>query len=341
MKHIKISFLRIRGIFLLAFMIFFSCGSGSESSNASDASSPVSAFSEQKIQLPVFSADSAFHFVASQVAFGPRVPNTEAHRKAGTWLAETLGNFADTLYIQETRVRAYDGTVLNIKNIIGVFQPESRRRVLLCAHWDSRPYADYDPDPENHYKPIDGANDGASSVGVLLEIARLISEQPADVGIDIIFFDAEDYGRHRFSDLPEQDSWALGAQHWARNPHRIDYNARFGILLDMVGARDAAFKREAYSMLYAPNIVRKVWEAGQQLDYGHMFLNEDGSYITDDHYYVNMIRNIPTINIIHQDNTTQHGFFPQWHTLNDNIDIIDSYTLRAVGETIIKVIYSE
>ena len=94
-------------------------------------------------------------------------------------------------------------------------------------------------------------------------------------------------------------------------------------------------------MLYAPNIVRKVWETGQQLGYGHMFLNEDGNYVTDDHYYVNMIRNIPTINIIHQDNTTQHGFFPQWHTLGDNIDIIDPYTLRAVGETVIKVIYSE
>ena len=338
MKYIKNTFFRIWGIFLSALMIFFSCGSGSE---RGDASGATSVYQERQLQLPVFNTDSAFHYVASQVAFGPRVPNTEAHRRAGRWLAETLGGFADTLYTQETRVRAYDGTTLNIKNIIGVFQPENRRRVLLCAHWDSRPYADYDPDPANHYTPIDGANDGGSGVGVLLEIARLISEQPPDVGIDIIFFDAEDYGRHRFSNLPDQDSWALGAQHWSRNPHRMDYNARFGILLDMVGASGATFKREAYSMLYAPNIVRKVWETGQQLGYGHMFLNEDGNYVTDDHYYVNMIRNIPTINIIHQNNTTQHGFFPQWHTLGDNIDIIDPYTLRAVGETVIKVIYSE
>lgn len=315
-------------------IMLFSCGGGAapDSVNRSDI---------QRVQPPPFNADSAYHFVTKQVAFGPRVPNTESHRQAGQWLAETLGRFSDTLYLQETRVRAYDGTVLNIKNIIGVFQPDNRRRVLLCAHWDSRPYADYDPDPANHYTPIDGANDGASGVGVLLEIARLISQQAPDIGIDIIFFDAEDYGRHRLSNLPDQDTWALGSQHWARNPHRSDYFARFGILLDMVGAYGAQFKREGYSMLFAPNIVRKVWEAAHRSGYGHMFLKRDGGFVTDDHYYVNTIRNIPTINIIHQDDTTEHGFFPQWHTVDDNMDVIDPYTLHAVGETVLSVIYSE
>ncbi len=299
----------------------------------------VDAVKKERTRPPLFSADSAYNYIEKQVSFGPRVPNTEAHREAGNWLAATLGGFADTLYLQETRVRAYDGTVLNITNIIGVFQPDKRRRILLCAHWDSRPYADYDPDPASHYTPIDGANDGASGVGVLLEIARLLHAQAPDIGIDIIFFDAEDYGRHRFSDRPDEDSWALGAQHWARNPHRPDYFARFGILLDMVGASDAIFKREGYSMLYAPNIVRKVWETAQRIGYGHMFVNRDGGFITDDHYYVNMIRNIPTINIIHQDDSTPHGFFPQWHTLADNMSVIDKYTLRAVGETVVAVIY--
>ncbi len=315
-------------------IMLFSCGGGAEPDTGNRAE-------RQQVQPPTFNADSAFNFVARQVAFGPRVPNSEAHRQAGKWLTETLGRFSDTIYLQETRVRAYDGTVLNIKNIIGVFQPENRRRILLCAHWDSRPYADYDPDPANHFTPIDGANDGASGVGVLLEIARLISQQAPDVGIDIIFFDAEDYGRHRFSNLPDRDTWALGSQHWARNPHRPDYFARFGILLDMVGASDPQFKREGYSMLYAPNIVRKVWEAANRLGYGHIFLNRDGGFVTDDHYYVNTIRNIPTINIIHQDETTEHGFFPQWHTLGDNMEVIDPITLRAVGETVLSVIYSE
>ncbi len=323
-------------VFFVLIAALFACSGNTGRGGNTPTGSAVEA---RRSPPPVFNADSAYFFVAGQVAFGPRVPNTEAHRQAGKWLAETLDKFADTLYTQETRVRAYDGTVLNIKNIIGVFQPDKRRRILLCAHWDSRPYADYDPDPANHYTPIDGANDGASGVGVLLEIARLLSLQAPEVGVDIIFFDAEDYGRHRFSDRPDEDTWALGAQHWARNPHRPDYFARFGILLDMVGAADAVFKREGYSMLYAPNIVRKVWETAQRLGYGHMFVNRDGGFITDDHYYVNMIRNIPTINIIHQDDSTPHGFFPQWHTLADNMDVIDKYTLQAVGETVVAVIY--
>ncbi len=322
-------------IFLIIIpLLLFACGGGPEP----DTSNQVE---KQRLPPPPFNTDSAYQFIAKQVSFGPRVPNTEAHRQAGKWLAETLGRFSDTIYIQDTRVRAYDGTVLNIKNIIGVFQPDNRRRVLLCAHWDSRPYADYDPDPANHYTPIDGANDGASGVGVLLEIARIISQQAPDVGVDIILFDAEDYGRHRFSNLPDQDTWALGSQYWSRNPHRPDYFARFGILLDMVGASEARFKREGYSMLYAPNIVRKVWEVAHRLGYGHIFLNRDGGFVIDDHYYVNKIRNIPTINIIHQDNTTEHGFFPQWHTVDDNMEVIDPFTLHVVGETVLSVIFSE
>ncbi len=318
--------------------IMTSCGGAVENDRNSRAGEDERA---PAVQIPAFNADSAYYFVGRQVAFGPRVPNTEAHRQAGLWLTETMERFADTVYLQKTRVRAYDGTTLNIKNIIGVFRPEMRRRILLCAHWDSRPYADYDPDPEKHYTPIDGANDGASGVGVLLEVARLISKNQPGIGVDIIFFDAEDYGNHRFSDRPEQDNWALGSQHWARNPHRMDYYARFGILLDMVGAADATFKREGYSMLYAPNVVRRVWDTAHRLGYGHMFLNREGGYVTDDHYYINTIRNIPTINIIHQDNTTPHGFFPEWHTTGDTMDVIDPFTLKAVGETVVQVVYEE
>ncbi len=312
------------------------CNSTTRDNSGEEADNQVAA---PAIEVPVFNADSAYYFVDRQVAFGPRVPNSNAHQEAAIWLTETMERFADTVYVQETRVRAYNGTILNIRNIIGVFQPELRRRILLCAHWDSRPYADYDPDPEKHYTPIDGANDGASGVGVLLEVARLLSKNTPGRGIDIILFDAEDYGNHRFSDLPDGDNWALGSQYWARNPHRPDYNAHYGILLDMVGAGGATFKREGYSMLYAPDIVRKVWENARKLGYGQLFQNQDGSFITDDHYYINKIRNIPTINIIHQDNTTPHGFFPEWHTTADNMDVIDPYTLKAVGETVLHTIY--
>jgi Zn-dependent M28 family amino/carboxypeptidase len=324
---------------VIAFIIIniSSCGDRSTSHSQQDTAKRTIV----PVIVPAFNKDSAYHFVEKQVLFGPRVPNTQGHRACGDWLVETLGRFSDTLYVQNARVRAYDGTILNIRNIIGVFQPEKRNRILLCAHWDTRPWADHDPDPANHYKPFDGANDGASGVGVLLEIARLLSKDKPNVGIDVIFFDAEDYGQHQSEFGYEQDSWALGSQHWSRNPHRSDYFARYGILLDMVGASNATFKKEGFSMMYAPNVVRKVWSVGQRLGFGHYFLNAEGNHITDDHYYINTIRQIPTINIIDQRNEFGHGFFEYWHTMKDNMDIIDPYTLQAVGQTVITVLFEE
>ncbi len=327
------------GPYMLIFSLFLglvSCGSGHSPgrSTTEQATQP-----EATIPVPSFNADSAYAYIYKQVSFGPRVPNTEAHLACGDWLVETMSAFADTTYVQQTRVRAYNGKLLNIRNIIGAFQPEHRHRILLCAHWDSRPYADWDPDPENHYRAIDGANDGASGVGVLLEVARILHQQYPDKGVDIIFFDAEDYGAHRHSSVADQDTWALGSQHWARNPHIQGYQASFGILLDMVGAANATFLHEGFSMLYAPNIVRRVWREAQRLGYGQFFINQAGSYITDDHYYINTIINIPTINIIHLDQSTPHGFFPQWHTMDDNMDVIDKQTLFAVGHTLLAIIY--
>ncbi|TVQ15480.1 MAG: M28 family peptidase [Bacteroidetes bacterium] len=331
----------IKSIYFLLPMFFLTvlgCGSGSSDSNqaAGEERTTIAA-----PVIPTFNADSAYRFVEKQVAFGPRVPNTDAHRECGDWLEQSLRRFADTVYVQTARLRAFDGTILNARNFIGSFQPHNRNRILLCAHWDSRPWADHDPDPANHYKPVLGANDGASGVGVLLEIARLLSETNPNVGVDIIFFDAEDYGKHRLMNVPDQDSWALGSQFWANNPHKSDYFARFGILLDMVGAENATFKHEGYSMMYAPNIVRKVWEIARREGFGHSFLNREGGYIIDDHYYINKIRNIPVINIIDQRDHTPHGFFDYWHTVKDNMDNIDKNTLHVVGQTVTTVIYSE
>ncbi len=296
---------------------------------------------EKLASIPTFSSDSAYYYVEKQVSFGPRVPNSDAHRRCGEWFVETLTRFADTVYVQNMRLRAYDGTLLNARNIIGSFQPANRNRILLCAHWDTRPWADYDPDPINHYKTFDGANDGASGVGVLLEIARVLSISQPRVGVDIILFDAEDYGKHRLSNAPDQDTWALGSQHWARTPHIRDYNARYGILLDMVGAVNATFKHEGHSLMYAPHVVRKVWNITQNLGFGQFFINREGGFILDDHYYINKIRQIPTINIIDQRDHTSHGFFDYWHTLRDNMDPIDPLTLQAVGQTVLAVVWLE
>lgn len=327
-------------IFPLILVFAVGCSGGNSGQGRSNATSSA-AERTQQAEVPVFNQDSAFAFVAAQLAFGPRVPNTEGHRLAAEWLAQTLGRFADTVEVQQARVRAFDGTVLNISNIIASFDPENRSRILLCAHWDSRPFADFDPDPANHYRPIPGANDGGSGVGVLLEIARQLSASRPKVGVDIVLFDAEDYGQHEQATTYTEDSWGLGSQHWARNPHRPDYNARFGILLDMVGAAGAQFKHEGFSMMYAPNVVRKVWAVARRNGYGAYFVDQQGGYVTDDHYYVNTIRNIPTINIIHQEEGSRHGFFPQWHTMEDDLDIIDANTLKAVGQTVLTVLFEE
>ncbi|MBW6478858.1 MAG: M28 family peptidase [Bacteroidales bacterium] len=321
--------------------IFIACGSPGESNNRSNERQPRTEVTQPRVQAPAFNADSAYYFTEKQVSFGPRVPNTTPHVECGNWLQASLERFADTVYVQPARLRAWDGTVLNIRNFIGSFQPENNRRILLCAHWDTRPWADHDPDSRNHFSPIDGANDGASGVGVLLEIARLLSEKQPNVGIDIIFFDAEDYGEHEDKRSSDRDTWALGSQHWSRTPHRPDYNARFGILLDMVGAYNATFRHEGYSLMYAPQIVRKVWALAQREGFGHLFLNEEGGYIVDDHYYINTIRGIPTINIIDQRRDTPHGFFQYWHTKNDTMDNIDRATLHAAGSTVLAVIFEE
>jgi len=327
---------KVQGVIYLGLLGIMSCGGSGSPGQSTDDRSLVAL---PKTEVPDFNADSAYAYVARQVSFGPRVPNTDAHINCGLWLMETMQGFADTVYIQQTRVRAYNGNVLNIKNIIGVFQPELPNRILLCAHWDSRPYADWDPDPAKHHVAIDGANDGASGVGVLMEVARQLSQHQPDTGVDIIFFDAEDYGRHIASQGADQDTWGLGSQYWARNPHRPDYTASFGILLDMVGAANATFLQEGYSMLYAPNIVRRVWDIAHKLGYNDYFIKQTGSYIVDDHYYINTIINIPTINIIHLDASTPHGFFPHWHTTGDNMDIIDKQTLAVAGQTLMALLF--
>lgn len=295
-----------------------------------------------EVIVPVFNKDSAYHFIEAQLAFGPRVPNTAAHKACAEYLENKLQSYTDTVIVQKTRVRAFDGTALQISNIIASFKPAERNRIFLCAHWDSRHIAEKDPNPDMQNKPIDGANDGASGVGILIEIARILNKNQAPIGLDIILFDAEDYGQPHNSQLPTmEDTWALGSQYWAANPHVPGYYAKYGILLDMVGAENATFLKEGYSMQYAPNIVNKVWQTANRLGYGNYFLMQESSHITDDHFYINTIANIPTIDIIHYDRNTGTGFFPYWHTQGDNLEKIDKNTLEAVGQTLLQVIFEE
>ncbi len=287
-----------------------------------------------------FNVDSAYRYIENQVKFGPRVPNTAAHKACGNYLAAELKRHGAKVYEQEATLTAYDGTKLEAKNVIGSYNPEASKRILLCAHWDSRPYSDKDSDAANHRKPLDGADDGASGVGVLLEIARQLEQQAPTVGVDIVFFDAEDYGIPDFVNEYNADSWCLGSQFWGKNPHVPNYRADFGILLDMVGGKGATFFKEGTSMRKAANIVDMVWSTARNLGYGKYFINANGGFITDDHEYVMKGRNFPCIDIINYDPETDHGFAWYWHTQKDNMTNIDRETLRAVGQTVLEVIYT-
>ena len=291
--------------------------------------------------IPHFSSDSAYSYIKRQVDFGARVPNTEAHKKCAEYLSGALAQFGAQVTEQRAVLTAFDGTKLNAVNIIASFNPGKKTRILLCAHWDSRPWSDHDPDKRNYNKAVPGANDGASGVGVLLEIARLISLQSPGIGIDILFFDAEDYGAPQDAGSGMQDSWCLGSQHWARKPHAPDYRARFGILLDMVGAPGATFYREQVSDYFAKHVVDKIWSQAQDLGFGNYFINQRGGMVTDDHLYVNQIAGIPCANIIQYNIRSSSGFGHYWHTLNDTMENIDKNTLYAVGTTLLHVIYNE
>lgn len=294
-----------------------------------------------KIKTPEFNADTAYMYVQKQVDFGPRVPNTSAHVACGDYFSAEFKRLGTEVVEQKAELRNYKGTILKARNIIASFQPENKNRILLFAHWDTRPYADRDPDPAKQHIPIDGANDGASGCGVLLEIARQLHMQPSSIGVDLILFDAEDWGAPAFEKESYSDSgYCLGSEYWSQHPHVPGYTARYGILLDMVGAPDAVFYYELISKQYASGIVRKVWETAQASGYNKYFISKDGGGIEDDHVHVIKNRKIPCIDIIHYD-PDMNGFASYWHTRDDSMENISKETLKAVGQTLLQVIYNE
>ena len=316
-------------------LAFTACGTRKNADSAIDKQ-------DIAIEVPTFNADSAYQYINDQVNFGPRVPNSEGHRACAQYLCDQLKRFGATVVEQDMELMAYDGTLLKSKNIIGSYKPETKKRIALFAHWDTRPWADNDPDKGNHHSPILGANDGASGVGVLLEIARQLQLSQPELGIDIILFDAEDYGTHSaYEGEHTEESWCLGSQYWSRNPHVQNYNARFGILLDMVGGKNALFFREYYSEYYAKDIVNKVWKAAKKLKHDNYFINQSMGGATDDHLFVNRISGIKTIDIVPTDPQGNYSFDPTWHTMNDDMPNIDRKVLKAVGQTVLEVIYHE
>ncbi len=298
-------------------------------------------------KTPVFLGDSAYFFVEKQVKFGTRIPGTPSHKACADYLVNTLEKYKFKTFRQPFDAKTFDGKTLKAENIIGSFNPDAKKRILLAAHWDTRPFNDKETKDTTKYKPIDGANDAGSGVGILLEIARVISQSPEklNVGVDIIFFDAEDYGQTEGSKNQKADTWCLGSQYWAKNKRNAftatDYSAYYGILLDMVGAKGAEFHFESYSLEYAKEITLKFWQIANQLGFKNFKQHEAGA-ITDDHYYVNTVAKIPMFDIIEHSTKKPDEFFGDYHhTSKDNMEIIDRKTLTSVGQSVLQMLYNE
>jgi hypothetical protein len=298
---------------------------------------PVAA--KPRVVPPDFKGDSAYAYVKYQADLGPRVPGSKAHEKGVEYFKKQFEKFGATVIIQTGNTSTFDHKPWLLKNVIASFNPASTNRILLAAHYDSRPFSEKETDAKLKDKPCPGVNDGASGAGVLIEVARVLQQKDPGIGVDIILFDLEDYGVPNGG--PEMaDTWCLGSQYWSKNPHKQGYAARYGIVLDMVGAKDAMFAREGYSVFYANDVINKVWKAAEVSGAGSYFNKEEYGEITDDHYYINKIAQIPCIDILHY-NVYKMNFFDHHHKNTDDLSTIDKNTLDAVGQTLLEVIYNE
>lgn len=288
-----------------------------------------------------FDADSAYMFVARQTEFGPRVPGSDAHGRCADYLEGELRRLgADSVIVQRGSMTAYDGKKVQVRNILGRFNGSGEKRILLAAHYDSRPWADEEEDVSKHTKAIDGANDGASGVGVLLELARQFMMKRPEAGVDILFVDAEDMGHS--GGLGDELSWCLGTQMWGADlPYKtVGERPVYGIVLDMVGGRDAVFYREYVSDRMARWVNDKIWTGAAQSGFSSRFVNEIRGSLIDDHLFINRV-GIPCVDIVECGNAETGSFPPTWHTLDDTLENIDRSTLGGVGQVVANVVYGE
>lgn len=303
------------------------------------------------VERPPFSADSAYAFIEKQMEYGPRVPNSKAHNDCAVWLIQQMRAYGALVELQKGQMPDYRGNMQQIYNIVAHFSSpaiSARPRILLGAHYDTRPWCDEEEVYADRFYNVPGANDGASGVGVLLEVARQLSLRDSlTTPVDIVFFDVEDMGTPRFyTGMERSDTWCLGSQLWATDyannikPSNSEASNRYqyGIVLDMVGAPDATFPREMYSTNYAGNYQQKIWDTAKKLGYGSMFTNQQSYPITDDHYYVNYIAGIPCVDVIHYDVRNATGFPFWWHTRQDDMSNISKSTLQAVGEVVMSLL---
>ena len=317
---------------LLIITIFFLGACNSDQKKTDDSKTGT-----VKLISPEFNADSSFAFTKAQVDFGPRIPSSKAHAECAAYLVKKFKSFGGNVEVQKANVKTYDGKSHELKNIIVAFYPEKKQRVLISAHWDARPFSDQDSDVKMHDKPFDAANDGASGVAIMLEMARQIQQKQPNIGVDFILWDIEDYGKAQ-DETPNETTWCIGSQYWSKNLSTKTNKPLYGINLDMVGGSNAQFTQDELSRKYAPEIVNKVWNIGAEIGYDAYFVNVPSGSLIDDHFWVNQA-GIPCIDIIHYSDIA--GFYSNWHTQLDNLNNIDRNTLKAVGQTVLETIYRE
>ncbi len=312
-------------LFILSFSLLVAC-------KTDPKPTPVQPLTPVKV--PKFDSGLAYEHVEKQLSFGTRVPGSPTHKATKEWMVSTMKSYGWTVEEEHFTATVYTGEQLPGTNIIAKYNPSAATRILLAAHYDTRHIADKDADATRKSDPIMGADDGASGVGVLMSLAKTISESPLEIGADIVFFDLEDYGD---PDKDDSLSWAIGSAHWAKNVDR-SYKPKHAILLDMVGAKNATFAREVYSKSMNPDLVNKIWKLAKDMGYGNYFVEGDHGRVTDDHISVANYAGIPMIDIIHM--TPAKSFGHYHHTHKDNIDIIDKRTMKAVGQVITAVVFN-
>lgn len=311
------------------------CKSGSSTAGTEVTDSVV-------LASATFSADTAFAYLKTQCDFGARVPGSAAHQRCGDYIVKTFQNLHLTVTEQTAPVKAWDGKLLIVRNIIATYNPAAEERIVLAAHWDSRPWADEDPDSAKHHQPVMAANDGASGVAVLMEVARHLAELKPAVGIDFVCFDAEDYGAPYWGKGDDEGKdWCLGSQHWATQARATGYHARYGILLDMVGGMDARFCHEGFSKKYAEAAMNRLWETAKNVGASSLFVDADGGWATDDHVAMNEVAGVPTVDVVPYIANAERSFGTTWHTTNDTPEHISRETLRLVGQTLLQMIFEE
>jgi glutaminyl-peptide cyclotransferase len=286
-----------------------------------------------------FNENNAYALTEKLLTFGQRHFDTKGHEAVRQWLVSELKTRGATVTEQAFKAKTPTGKETNCTNIFASYNPEKQNRILFGVHWDSRHIADRDTNVKNQTQPILGADDSGTGIGILLELANLIQQDSSKFGVDIVFFDAEDWGKS--GDNEKEDLWCQGSKYWATHLPSPNYKPQYAILLDMVGARNARFPKEAFSMKYASNTVEKVWKTARQLGYMDLFVDEMSSNeVIDDHKAVNQLAKIPMIDII---NYPADRFLGEHHhtAMDNGMSHIDKNTMRAVGQTIWHLLHYE